>query len=356
MLSFRLAWARLGVPIATWLLAGLLMHDIAASAQQPDASHEQPRAVTRFNRPIMVPDPARRQTRVFNPSVIVRGDQLAMLYRVNVEDSRASQIWLAFSSDGRTFIPYKQNPVLSSRWGAEDPRVVRIHHLYYMTYVCNREDGPQQQCMATSKDLIHWTDKGVILEPQHAWDHEQVKAAVIVPHKVAGSYVMYFAGQTTPWHTSLGMAVSSDLLHWKELTPQPVLEARSTCFDSLGVEPGATPLLLRAGILLVYNGWNPEHVHKTGWVMFSRKDPAKVIARADVPFIEPHFPYEIEGHNAFTFTEGAVRFHHKWWFYYGAADRSIGLAQVDDLGALLRTTQSRGDATGSYASCRADTP
>lgn len=323
-----------------WLLFVLLGRGASVLAQDaPPCSPQQLNGVSRSTCPIMAPDPARQQTRVFNPTVIVRGHQLAMLYRVNVEGARGSQIDLAFSSDGRTFVPYGHNPVLSTPAGAEDPRVVRIKRTYYMTYVCNRQGAPQQQCLATSSDLVHWADKGVILTPASAWDQGQVKAAVIVPHRIAGKYIMYFAGQTVPWHTSLGIAVSEDLLHWTDVTKQPVLTARQGNFDSLGVEPGATPILLRSGILLIYNGWNPEHVHKTGWVLFSKSDPAKVIARSQAPFIEPHFPYEIEGRNAFTFTEGAVHFRGQWLFYYGAADRSIGVASVRKLTALLGNTQ-----------------
>ncbi len=38
----------------------------------------------------------------------------------------------------------------------------------------------------------------------------------------------------------------------------------------------------------------------------------------------------------FTFTEGAVLFKGLWRFYYGAADECIGLAEIDDIGTLLK--------------------
>jgi predicted GH43/DUF377 family glycosyl hydrolase len=325
------------------LLAGLAgQRSFVVSQNLSQFRVPEPDGITRYSRPILAPNPALSETRVFNPSVIVRGTQLAMLYRADVEIGRGSQIRLAFSKDGRTFTPYLGNPVLSGdnpldERGCEDPRVVMIKKVYYMTYVCNPEHGPQEQCMATSSDLIHWEKKDVVLRPQREWDEGQVKAGVIVPKKVAGKYVMYFAGQTFAWHTSLGMAVSDDLLHWKEPFEHPIMTARSNHFDSLGVEPGATPIVLPTGILLLYNGWNLEHIHKTGWVLFSKKDPAKIIDRSDGPFIEPQFPFEIEGHNAFTFTEGAVFYKGEWRFYYGAADRSIGLAEVKNLTALIRT-------------------
>ena len=113
------------------------------------------------------------------------------------------------------------------------------------------------------------------------------------------------------------------------------MEARPDHFDSLGVECGATPIVLPEGILLIYNGWNPAHVHKTGWVLFSKDDPSKVLKRCEAPFIEPQFTYEIDGRHVFTFTEGAVFFKGLWRFYYGAADKWIGLAEIDDIEKLL---------------------
>jgi predicted GH43/DUF377 family glycosyl hydrolase len=50
--------------------------------------------------------------------------------------------------------------------------------------------------------------------------------------------------------------------------------------------------------------------------------------RSDRRFIQPQFPYEIEGRNASTFTEGAARYKGEWCFFYGAADRAIGMAKV----------------------------
>jgi predicted GH43/DUF377 family glycosyl hydrolase len=220
--------------------------------------------------------------------------------------------------------------------GCEDPRVVRFGETYYMTYAGNMGGGHDAQCLATSPDLIHWQKKGIVLNPQ-GWNGGQVKAGVIVPGKIGGKYVMYFVGQTQAWHTSIGMAVSDDLVHWAQPLDHPLMAPRPDHFDSLGVEPGATPIMVPEGILLIYNGWNPAHVHKTGWVLFSRDDPSKIVKRCEEPFIEPQFKYEIDGRHVFTFTEGAVHFKGLWRFYYGAADKTISLAEIDDLSTLLKT-------------------
>jgi predicted GH43/DUF377 family glycosyl hydrolase len=308
---------------------------------------KQPNGVVRYSEPILTADKSRGEIHVYNPSVIEVQNRLAMLYRGGAKGYKGSCIDLAFSDDGRTFTPYASNPVVVSdspfdKKGCEDPRVVKFGETYYMTYVGNVAGGNAlDQCLATSTDLIHWDKKGVVLTAiPDAWDKGMVKAAVIVPEKIAGKYIMYFIGQKSPWRTSLGMAVSDDLLHWTQPLDHSIMTARPDHFDSVGVEPGATPIMLPEGILLIYNGWNDARVHKTGWALFSRDHPSKMLKRCEDPFIEPLFDYEMKARKNVTFTEGAVHFKGLWRFYYGASDDTIGLAEIDDIQTLLKPAAS----------------
>ena len=317
----------------------LLLSSAAVAEDITQFQVKEPNGVMRYSQPILSPDKARGDSLVFNPTVIQAGNQLAMIYRRNGSGTHGSRCQLAYSDDGRTFVPYADNPVLVPDRpydynGCEDPRVVRFDGVYYLTYGGNWGHGYTAQCLATSTDLIHWDKKGVVLEPQ-GWNNNQAKAGVIVPEKIGGNYIMYFAGQAKAWEPSIGMAVSKDLVNWTQPLDHSLMSARPDHFDSLGVECGATPIVLPEGILLVYNGWNPAHVHKTGWVLFSKDDPSKVLKRCEAPFIEPQFTYEIDGRHVFTFTEGAVFFKGCWRFYYGAADKWIGLAEIDDIETLL---------------------
>ncbi|MBV9624912.1 MAG: glycosidase, partial [Acidobacteria bacterium] len=102
----------------------------------------------------------------FNPAVIARGREFVMLYRA--QDARGtSRLGYAQSRDGIHF-RRRPKPVLSpiadyeKDGGVEDPRVVRFDDTYYLTYTgYNKRDA--QLCLATSKDLVHWERKGVIL-------------------------------------------------------------------------------------------------------------------------------------------------------------------------------------------------
>ena len=73
---------------------------------------KQPNGVMRYTQPIMSPDKTQGDGLVFNPTVIQVGDKLAMIYRRNGSGTLGSRCQLAFSDDGRTFVPYAGNPVL----------------------------------------------------------------------------------------------------------------------------------------------------------------------------------------------------------------------------------------------------
>ncbi len=295
---------------------------------------KKPNGFTRYAEPIILrPDTGLGEAQIFNPAVLVTGNRLTMLYCSRGKDG--GELRLAFSDDGRNFIRSSDHLVVM-QGGAEDPYVTPFDGVYYMTYATG---GGKEEHLATSTDLVHWEQKGLALAPgAHAWDKAQVKAATILPEKVGGKYVMYFIGEATPWHCSLGMAVSDDLLHWTEPLDHPVMLPRPDHFDSFGVEPGAVPLVVPEGILLVYNGWNAQHVHCTGWALFAKDDPSKLLRRCETPVIQPEFPYEMVNNDRFTFTESVIFFKGLWRFYYGASDRTISVAEVNDLSTLLGGT------------------
>ena len=69
--------------------------------------------------------------------------------------------------------------------GVEDPRLVQFGDTYYLTYTgYNKKDA--QLCLATSKDLVHWERRGVILPAYKGrWNVRWTKSGAIVPEKIA---------------------------------------------------------------------------------------------------------------------------------------------------------------------------
>ena len=277
---------------------------------------------------------------LFNPAAIQAGHKTVLLFRAQ-DSHHTSRIGYAESKDGRTFT-VRTEPVLAPEapyeqgGGVEDPRVLRIRNLYYMTYTgYNLHDA--QLCLATSTDLIHWQRKGVLLPAyKGTWNTQWTKSGAIVPEKIRGKWWMYYLGTKKDADGKsrdyMGLASSEDLLHWQDATSKPVLDRRPSAFDSRVMEPGPPPLITEAGILLLYNGANEDLVYRPGWVLFDKDDPRRVIARAKEPFIAPTLEWEKKGNVPnVIFLEGAVPESHpanSYAFqltgYYGAADKYIG--------------------------------
>jgi predicted GH43/DUF377 family glycosyl hydrolase len=211
--------------------------------------------------------------------------------------------------------------------GVEDPRLVKIGDTFYLTYTgYNKRDA--QLCLATSKDLIHWERKGVIFPAYKGrWNVWWTKSGAILPEKVGGKWWMYYMADRVKDGNEMGVAYSDDLVHWTEALDGPVLRRRPGYFDAKVVEPGPAPVLTKEGILLVYNGADEKSAYATGWVLFDRNDPTKVLARADRPVFGVERPWEKAGQVPnVVFVEGLVRDRGRWLFYYGGADKYLGVA------------------------------
>ena len=269
----------------------------------------------------------------FNPAVVERGEKIVMLYRAQ-DKQGTSRLGYAESADGIHFTR-KNKPALSPEapyekdGGVEDPRLVKFGDTYYLTYTgYNKKDA--QLCLATSKDLIHWNRKGVIIPANKGnWNVKWTKSGAIVPQKINGMYWMYFLGTSADGKDQGGLASSRDLLHWTEETKTPVLPVRPGRFDSRVAEPGPAPLVTTGGIILIYNGADDNLVYRTGVAEFDLKDPSKLIWRSDEPIFSPEKNWEKVGQVPnVVFVEGMIRRGNSWLFYYGGADKYSGVAKV----------------------------
>jgi predicted GH43/DUF377 family glycosyl hydrolase len=276
----------------------------------------------------------------FNPAAVTVNGKTVLLFRAR--DARgASRIGYAESADGLHF-KIDPRPVLEPAapyergGGVEDPRVLRIGAIYYMTYTgYNRRDA--QLCLATSPDLRHWRRHGVILPAYHgAWTTGWTKSGAIVPERINGQWWMYYLGTRRDGDGKdrdyMGLASSDDLLHWSDATKQPVLDRRPGGFDERVMEPGPPPLVTSAGILLLYNGANDKLVYGPGWILFDKADPRRVVARCDKPFMQPSLAWERVGNVPnVIFLEGATGRSEDpldLTGYYGGADRYIGAMRI----------------------------
>jgi beta-1,2-mannosidase len=259
--------------------------------------------------------------------------KIVMLYRAQ-DASGTSRLGYAESSDGIHFTR-RGEPVLSPETdyekdgGVEDPRLQKFGDTFYLTYTgYNKKDA--QLCLATSRDLIHWERKGVILPAYKGnWNVGWTKSGAIVPEKIGGKYWMYWLGTAADKTDQMGLSYSSDLLHWTEATETPVLPKRPGKFDSRVVEPGPAPILTRRGIVLIYNGADDKLVYRSGVAVFDRDDPRKLLSRSDAPIFAPEKEWEKVGQVPnVVFVEGMLAASDRFFFYYGGADKYVGVAET----------------------------
>jgi len=296
------------------------------------------------NEPILSPQGAAWESAgTFNPAVVFHNGKFVMLYRAQ-DASGTSRLGYAESADG---IHFRRGvrPVLSPETeyekdgGVEDPRLQKFGDTWYLTYTgYNKKDA--QLCLATSLDLIHWERKGVILPAYKGnWNVAWTKSGAIVPEKIDGKYWMYWLGTAADKTDQMGLSYSTDLIHWTEATTSPVLPRRPGMFDSRVVEPGPPPIVTPHGIVLVYNGADDKLVYRAGVAVFDRHDPRKLLSRSDEPIFAPEKDWEkvgqvpnvtfVEGMVLIkTKDEGMVQKKNRFLFYYGAADKYIGVAEA----------------------------
>lgn len=320
-----------------------------------------PNKTSTFNDPIRKVPVHWEALHTFNPAAIVRDGKIYVLYRAEDDTGtmqigeHTSRLGLAVSTDGINFtrlatpVFFPASDAQKSReWpgGVEDPRLVEAEDGTYVLTYTQWNRSTYSVGIATSKDLQHWTKYGPAFfgASNGKYNDLKYKSAGIVTRlvngrllaaKINGKYWMYWG------EIVIRLATSSDLIHWTPVEnaagkPVEVLTKRPGHFDSGFPEVGPPPILTQAGIVVLYNGKNdPDHgdpalgpnAYAAGEALFATDDPTKLIARSEAPVLKPERPFEKTGQYAAgtTFAEGLVRFHDRWFLYYGCADSAVGV-------------------------------
>jgi predicted GH43/DUF377 family glycosyl hydrolase len=325
--------------------------------------------------PVITPDPSARffcpmrrdsvrweESDTFNPAAVVRDGKICVLYRA--EDlsgmgigKRTSRIGLAKTTDGMTFtrrpapVMYPDEDHMKSfEWegGCEDPRVaVTRDGTYVMAYTAwNRNIF--RLCIATSRDLVHWTKHGPAFEKAYGGRFRDMKCKSgslvteisdgrLVITERDGKYMMYWG------EYFVNLATSDNLTDWYPSLDEKgeirkIIAPRDGFFDSALTECGPPAVVTDHGIVLMYNGKNKSGAagdarfaagtYSAGQLLLDARDPEKLIGRLDTPFFYPARSYEQSGQYAAgtVFVEGLVLYGGKWYIYYGCADSLVGVA------------------------------
>ena len=301
-----------------------------------------------------------RRVACFNPAVILEAGRFYMFERACVSlRPLKCQVGLLAGDDGIHFEHVCDRPVftpdeLGFPLGTiEDPRVVKIDGTYYMAfahrpfnYHCHPTGvgGPQYVCqqgefqkginntrsgLAVSTDMRHWRNLGWITPPE-VDDRDNI----LFPEKVGGRFAMLRRPMTYvgPRHGCTGPGIwisySDDLSSWT----QPVLVAGpENAWEGGKIGGAAPPVRTEAGWLTLYHGVAEHTVYRVGVMLLDLDEPQRVVARCPEFIMQPEAYYERVGliiPNVIFPTGNVIR-DGVLYIYYGCADTCIAVATVD---------------------------
>ena len=319
---------------------------------------------------------------VLNPAVIQDNGKIHLFYRA-VAKNNFSSIGYCILSDYKTIETRLSNPVLIPEFdyekhGVEDPRIVKIDHLFYLTYTSY--DGMNALgTLALSEDLTSWQKLGIIVpkipykkfkllaesqgtlaekysrfnKPPLAhkknkeffvWD----KNVIFFPRRIKGK--LYFLHRIRPDIQITSVENIEDLtpdfwkeyfLHFKDhilLSPQYKHEVSY-------IGGGCPPIETEYGWLLIYHSVHDTiegYVYSVCAALLDPDNPEKEISRLPYPLFKPEEQWEQKGEvNNVCFPTGAIVEGDTLYIYYGAADKRIAVASLNIrelLKELLRYT------------------
>jgi predicted GH43/DUF377 family glycosyl hydrolase len=235
-----------------------------------------------------------------------------------------SHLRLARSADGIKF-DIEDTPAVGpandiESFGVEDPRIILIEGVYYVTYVAVSPLGVTT-CLASTKDFKSFQRHGIIFCPEN-------KDVVLFPERIDGKYyVLHRPVSPLCRRQDIWIAESPDLICWgnHRFLCAPVADG----WDQIKVGASAAPFKIEQGWLEIYHGVDRDNRYCLGAVLLDADQPWKVIARAEKPIFEPQADYETSGfYGNVIFTCGLLYEEGKLKIYYGAADTAVCYAQL----------------------------
>lgn len=276
---------------------------------------------------------------VFNPGATIYNGKIVLLYR-SIGDDNISRLGYGESSDGIHFkrfdLPRYDSPIDDpfERLGAEDPRITKMDHTYYVLYTAVSlysalNAHRSTASISTSKNVPFRIRVGVVTTHDFKrFTHRDVlfggldtKNATLFPDKINNQYCILHRV-----YPNLSLAKSNDFRRW---THKVIAAPRPGAWDARKVGVGAPPIKTRWGYLVFIHGVDEQSRYHLGIMVLDAKRPEKILYRSEDPIFSPETDYEEGGliHNV-VYTCGAVVWKNHYYVYYGAGDSVVGLATV----------------------------
>ncbi|MEX0332479.1 MAG: glycosidase [Puniceicoccaceae bacterium] len=314
-----------------------------------------------------------RQVAVFNPGVVLTGDNKFILYERAAGSLRPfhSSIGALISDDGVNFELAREEPILTGEMvgfpdaSIEDARVTKIDDLYYLVFAMqpysfdcwpNGIGVPEyysshyrewklnklspmmtQSGIAVSSNGFDFTFHS-FTTPRGIDDRDNV----LFPGKFNGKFALLrrpqqFVGERYGTDKpGIWISFSEDLNFWEEpgsiAFPEQLWEEKK-------IGAATTPIETPEGWLCFYHGVDAYDVYRLGAMLLDINNPAKVIARTKNPIMQPTMYYEKYGlviPNVIFPTDNVLK-DDSIFMYYGCCDTSISLAtcELDKLLAIF---------------------
>ncbi|OGC80968.1 hypothetical protein A2943_01765 [Candidatus Adlerbacteria bacterium RIFCSPLOWO2_01_FULL_51_16] len=310
--------------------------------------------------PILGPDPTHwwESAAVFNPAAVVDQGRVHMLYRAMGTDG-ISRIGYASSADGIHFDERLPYPVLEPRggfgmptlpnrlgpltyntvayasgggWaGFEDPRIVKIDDRAYVTFVAFDGWGYVRMALTSInrenflKKNWDWVKPALISPPGEIHKNwvlfpEKIKGKYAILHSIAPAIQVEYIENLDSFHEEDMHIKSKFMPHRNE-----------NRWDTWIRGAGPPPLKTRFGWLLLYHAIDEResHRYKVGVMLLDLKDPTHVLARSNVPILEPSEWYENDWKPGVVYATGAVILGNDLIVYYGGGDKHIAAARAN---------------------------
>jgi predicted GH43/DUF377 family glycosyl hydrolase len=310
---------------------------------------------------------------VLNPAVIREGDSVHLFYRA-VQQGGLSSIGYCRMDGPLTVVERCDKPLIVPEFdyeskGVEDPRIVKIDDLYYLTYTAY--DGINAQgALAVSKDIQHFEKIGIIAPPfsyvefvyfldtgervddkyyrNHKFYYQQKDIAiekkillwdkdiVFFPRRIDGK--LCFLQRIRPGIQMVSINSIKDLTkefwekYFVELKKHIVMNPCNNKHESKYIGGGCPPIETEYGWLLIYHGVEETDtglIYSACAALLNLDDPSKEIARLPYPLFSPEHNWELNGKvNNVVFPSGTALFGDTLYIYYGAADSQIACASL----------------------------